>query len=58
VARCARGGLSVWDALVAEAALSAGAEVLLTEDAGLLRSVGQAADGLSAEDPFAALRGA
>lgn len=54
VARCARGGLSIWDALVVEAARSAGAEVLLTEDAGLFRYVGQATDGLHAEDPFVA----
>jgi predicted nucleic acid-binding protein len=58
VARCARGGLSIWDALVVEAALAADAEVLLTEDAGLLRSVGRPADSLTAEDPFAAPRGA
>jgi predicted nucleic acid-binding protein len=54
VARCARGGLSVWDAQVVEAARAAGAEVLLTEDAGLLRAVTPATDGLCAEDPFAA----
>jgi predicted nucleic acid-binding protein len=54
VARCARGGLSIWDALVVEAARSAGAEVLLTEDAGLLRTVTQAMDGLRAQNPFGA----
>jgi predicted nucleic acid-binding protein len=54
VARCARGGLSIWDALVVEAARSAGAEVVLTEDAGILRAVSPATDGLCAEDPFAA----
>jgi predicted nucleic acid-binding protein len=54
VARSARGGLSIWDALVVEAARSAGAELLLTEDAGLLRSVTHTTDGVYAEDPFAA----
>jgi predicted nucleic acid-binding protein len=53
VARCARGGLSIWDALVVEAAVAAGAKVLLTPDAGLLRAVTPSADGLSAVDPFA-----
>jgi predicted nucleic acid-binding protein len=56
VARCARGGLSIWDALVVEAARSAGAEVLLTEDAGLLRAVVQAKDGLLAEDPLSPIQ--
>lgn len=52
-ARCVRDGLSIWDALVVEAARAAGAEVLLTEDAELLRCVVSARDGLRAEDPFA-----
>ena len=54
VARCARGGLSIWDALVVEAARAAGAEVLLTEDEGLLRAVSATTDGLHAENPFGA----
>lgn len=53
VARCARDGLSVWDALVVEAARAAGADVLFTEDTGLLRGVVWERDGLDAEDPFA-----
>ena len=51
-ARCAAGGLSIWDALVIEAARTAGASVLLTEDAGLLRAVDQQVDGMTAVDPF------
>jgi predicted nucleic acid-binding protein len=53
VARCARGGLSIWDAMVVEAAVAAGAKVLLTEDASLLRAVDASSDGLCAVDPFA-----
>ena len=51
--RCVAGGLSIWDALIVEAAREAGAEVLCTEDAQLLRAVSPEADGLRAVDPFA-----
>jgi len=46
--RCAAGDLSIWDALIVEAAREAGAEVLYTEDARLLRAVnGEPDDGRS-----------
>ena len=53
VRRCAGGGLSIWDALIIEAARESGAAVLYTEDARLLRSVIPEADGLRVVDPFA-----
>jgi len=52
--RCAAGGLSIWDALIVEAALEAGATLLYTEDARLLRALEGDAGGLHAQDPFAA----
>ena len=71
VRRCNAGDLSIWDALIVEAAREAGAEVLYTEDARLLRAVnGEPDDGrslrggaargaeprsLQAVDPFADL---
>jgi len=51
--RCAGGGLSIWDALIVEAARESGAAVLFTEDARLLRAVTPEVDGLRAVDPFA-----
>ncbi len=53
VRRCAGGGLSVWDALIVEAARQAGAAVLYTDDARVLRAVDGEADGLRAVNPFA-----
>ena len=50
--RCA-GGLSIWDALIVEAAYEAGATLLYTEDAELLRALEGEAGGLRAQDPFA-----
>jgi len=48
VRRCNAGDLSIWDALIVEAAREAGAEVLYTEDARLLRAVnGEPDDGRS-----------
>ncbi len=48
VRRCVSGDLSIWDALIVEAAREAGAEVLYTEDARLLRAVnGEPDDGPS-----------
>jgi predicted nucleic acid-binding protein len=52
-ARCAAGGLSIWDALVLESARAAGASVLLTEDARLVRAVDLQSDRMVAVDPFA-----
>jgi predicted nucleic acid-binding protein len=51
--RCAAGGLSIWDALIVEAALEAGATLLYTEDARLLRALEGDARGLRGQDPFA-----
>ena len=51
--RCAGGGLSIWDALIVEAARESGAAVLYSEDARLLRAVTPDADGLRVVDPFA-----
>ncbi len=48
VRRCVAGDLSIWDALIVEAAREAEAEVLYTEDARLLRAVnGEPDDGRS-----------
>jgi predicted nucleic acid-binding protein len=52
VRRCAGGGLSLWDALIVEAARQAGAAVLYTEDARVLRAFDDEAGGLRAVDPF------
>ena len=41
---CAADGLSIWDALIVETAREAGAGVLYTEDARLLRAVNGEAD--------------
>lgn len=51
-------GLSIWDALVVQTALEAGAESLYSEDARLLRAVAAAVPRLRAEDPFTSLHGA
>lgn len=48
ISRCRRESFSFWDALIVEAALSAGADRLLTED---LRH-GQVIEGLRVENPF------
>ena len=57
VRRCVSGDLSIWDALIVEAAREAGAQVLYTEDRRLLRAVnGQLDDGRSLRG--AAARGA
>ena len=50
----AAGGLSIWDALIVEAAYEAGATLLYTEDAGLRRALDGDGGGLRARDPFAA----
>ena len=48
VRRCVAGDLSIWDALIVEAAHEAGAEVLYTEDRRLLRVAnGEPGDGRS-----------
>ena len=49
----AAAGLSIWDALVVETAIEAGAQALYSEDARLLRAVAAAVPDLRAEDPFA-----
>jgi predicted nucleic acid-binding protein len=49
--RCASAGLSIWDALILEAAREAGAELLYREDAGLLRA-GEGETGPRIVDPF------
>lgn len=52
---CAAAGLSIWDALIVEAAREAGADVLYTEDARVLRAVNgppRGPGGLRAVDPF------
>jgi predicted nucleic acid-binding protein len=52
-------GLSIWDALIVQAALDCGAGVILTEDARLLRVLAASAvDHLRAENPFVAPAGA
>ena len=48
IARSRRLGFSFWDALILEAALSAGADRLLTEDL----QHGQVIEGLTVENPF------
>ena len=53
--RSAAARISIWDALIWEAARAAGAAVLYTEDARLLRAVNggeEAVAGLEAVDPF------
>jgi predicted nucleic acid-binding protein len=52
VRRCAGGGLSVWDALIVEAARQARAAVLYTEDTQVLRAVDSEAGALRAVNPF------
>ena len=49
----AAGSLSIWDALIVEAALEAGATLLYTDDTRLLRAAVGEAGALRAEDPFA-----
>jgi predicted nucleic acid-binding protein len=51
-ARCAGGGLSIWDALIVEAARASGAATLLTEDSRLRDAVDPRADSLRCVDPF------
>jgi predicted nucleic acid-binding protein len=50
--RCASVGLSIWDALIVEAARSSGAVVLLSEDAHLRGAVDPAVDRMRVVDPF------
>ena len=52
IARSRSQGFSLWDALIVEAALSAGANRLLTEDL----QHGQEIQGLRVENPFLSLR--
>jgi predicted nucleic acid-binding protein len=51
--RCASSGLSIWDALIVQAAHEAGAALLYTEDTRVLRAVAGDPDGLQGADPFA-----
>jgi len=51
-ARCA--GLSIWDALIVEAARTSGSAVLLSEDARLREAVDPRADRIRVVDPFLA----
>ena len=53
-ARCAGGGLSIWDALIVEAARASGSAVLLSEDPRLREAVDPQADRLRVVDPFLA----
>ena len=53
-ARCAGGGLSIWDALIAEAARASGAALLLSEDARLRDAVDPGTDHVRVVDPFLA----
>lgn len=48
IQRCRRDRLSFWDALIVQAALTAGAEILYTEDL----QHGRVMDGLQVENPF------
>ena len=52
-ANSAASALSIWDALIIEAACEAGATLLCTEVAGLGRALDAAAGGLRARDPLA-----
>jgi predicted nucleic acid-binding protein len=53
VRRSGGGDISIWDALIVEAAREAGADVLFTEDRRLLAAIENGSAGVRGIDPFA-----